>query len=195
MKQKVLLVFILALFFTILSGSTSPSSTRIYRYVKETHEPKTVKIFVTRVVDGDTIKYKYLDSNDTETYTGRFLAIDVPEAKCNSKMVRLIKKLNLSYSKVQQLVRYGRKAKKIVLKYVNNKNKILTVVHYGKGYYSRELIYIKELNEILLRKGYASLYTVSYLPKDIKERTKKLEQEAREKRVGIWKKFYNVKFQ
>jgi len=133
---------------------------------------KTIKVEFSDCVDGDTAKFIY----KKEEITARFLAIDTPETVHPTKGEEFFGKEASEYT-CNKL----KNAKVIKLEYDKNSDEL--------DKYNRHLVWVFVddvlLQKKLVSKGYAS---VSYLYGDYKytEELELVEQEAEEKKLGIW---------
>ena len=133
---------------------------------------KTIKVEFSECVDGDTAKFIYKN----EKITARFLAIDTPETVHPTKDVEEFGKEASEYT-CNKL----KTAKEIKLEYDKDSDEL--------DKYDRHLVWIF-VDDVLLQKKLVSkgLASVAYLYGDYKytEELEKLEQEAEEKKLGIW---------
>ena len=136
-------------------------------------ENEKIEVTLSKCVDGDTAKFKM---SDGEIKTTRFLAIDTPESVHPTKEVEAFGKEASDYT-----CKLLTNAKTIVLEFDKNSDK--------EDKYGRLLAFVfvdgKMVQEELLKVGYAK---VAYLYEDYTY-TKKLqaiEQDAKNKKVGIW---------
>jgi len=133
---------------------------------------KTIKVEFSDCVDGDTAKFIY----KKEEITARFLAIDTPETVHPTKGEEFFGKEASEYT-CNKL----KNAKVIKLEYDKNSDEL--------DKYNRHLVWVFVddvlLQKKLVSKGYAS---VSYLYGDYKytEELELVEQEAEDKKLGIW---------
>jgi micrococcal nuclease len=178
---SVLFMFISHLHSQPLQGVTSPSEEfswsipfgKSYDYTD---------ILVERVVDGDTLK---LETGEKV----RLIGIDTPEMHSSAKLDRDAERSSSDKSTIQQL---GTEAYKFTKKLVEGKRVSLEfdVQKYDK--YDRILAYAylkgdkTFVNAEIIKQGYASLMTI---PPNVKyaDTFRKLYQEARENRRGLWK--------
>lgn len=131
-----------------------------------------ISVKFSKCVDGDTAKFIYKN----EEITARFLAIDTPETVHPTKEVESFGKEASDYTcnKIKT-------AKKIVLEYDNDSDKL--------DKYNRHLVWVFTDNNLLQKelvsKGLAS---VAYLYGDYKytSELEEIEQEAEDKKLGIW---------
>lgn len=141
-------------------------------------ENDTMSVKLSKCVDGDTIK---VIDNKKKTYTVRFLAIDTPELSHSNKEVEEYAKKARDYT-----CDLLEKADKITLEFDKNSDK--------EDKYERLLAYVYADNIMvqkkLLEKGYAK---VAYLYDDYTytEDLKKIEDKAKNSKVGIWKNNIN----
>jgi len=139
-------------------------------------------IVVERVVDGDTLK---LASGERV----RLIGIDTPELHASLKLDRDAERGQMDKATIQKL---GLEAYKFTKKLVEGKRISLEfdVDKYDK--YDRLLayVYLKDdgtfVNAEIVKQGYASLLTI---PPNVKyaDTFRKLYQEARENKRGLWK--------
>jgi micrococcal nuclease len=178
---SVLFLFIHHLHSQPLQGVTSPSEefTLSFPFGKS-HD--YTDILVERVIDGDTVK---LETGEKL----RLIGIDTPEMHPSSKLDRDAERSSTDKSTIQKL---GLEAYKFTKKLVEGKRVSLEfdVQKYDK--YDRMLayVYLKEggtfVNAEIVKQGYASLLTI---PPNVKyaDTFRKLYQEARENKRGLWK--------
>lgn len=158
--SKVLFLIFTALFLAFLFQTVLGLKQATSPAETSTVEAKEYK--VTKVLDGDTI----------ELETGerlRYLGIDAPEI--DSKWGRKAKDLNyqLVFDQTVKVEFEGQ--------LFDQYNRLLGYVWIGETF----------VNEILVKQGYARVILIKGEP-DLKylDRLKKAEQEARERKVGIW---------
>jgi len=136
-------------------------------------ENEKVEVTLEKCVDGDTAKFK---TSNGEIKTTRFLAIDTPESVHPTKEVEEYGKEASNYT-----CKLLTNAKKIVLEFDKNSDK--------EDKYGRLLAFVyadnKMVQEELIKVGYAK---VAYLYADYTytDKLQKLENDARNKKVGIW---------
>lgn len=145
-----------------------------------TQKQGLMKAYVTRVVDGDTIK---VEANG-KTYTVRLIGVNTPETNHPTKGVEP----------------YGPEAKEFTTKQLTEKTVWLELDVEEKDKYNRLLAYVwlekpvnfseeeirkKMFNAILLLEGYAQVMTV---PPNVKyaDYFVKFQREAFEKQKGLW---------
>ena len=138
-------------------------------------------ILVVRAVDGDTLK---LENGERV----RLIGIDTPEMHESAKLYRDSKKSGQDVKVIQAL---GRKAYDFTRELVEGKRVRLEFDVEKQDKYKRLLAYVYLpdglfVNAEIVKQGYASLMTY---PPNIKyvDTFKKLYQEARENKRGLWK--------
>lgn len=133
-----------------------------------------MEVKLSKCVDGDTVKVKL---NNGKIETVRFLAVDTPELSHSNKEV-----LEYANKAKDYTCNLLEKANKIILEFDNNSDR--------RDKYDRLLAYVYTddvmLQKNLLKNGYAK---VAYLYNDYfyTEELKKLEQNAKTNKKGIWK--------
>lgn len=164
MLSRILKLFLLfVLIFSSFSFTTALASETI-------KAPKNaVKTKVTEVIDGDTIKLKY----DNKEETVRLILIDTPETKDAKKCVQLFGPEATEFTKKQLL---GKEVKvELDLEERDKYGRLLAYV------YLNEVMF----NQILIEKGLARV-TV-YKPNVLHEKIlKETEAASKKKKVGIW---------
>lgn len=158
-------LFIVALIFTFILGYCS--------YNEET-------FIITRVVDGDTIQL-----NDGRKI--RLIGVDTPEKYDGSKLTNDSKKSGKSKEIIKQ---EGERSSDFTKKLCEGKKCKLVFDKNKFDRYNRTLAYVvledgKVLNEEIIKNGYGIAYTSFYFKDKIKYL--KLENEARNNKVGLWK--------
>ncbi|MDD5668637.1 MAG: thermonuclease family protein [Candidatus Omnitrophica bacterium] len=138
-------------------------------------------ILVTRVVDGDTLK---LENGERV----RLIGIDTPEIHESEKLYRDSRKTNQDVKTIKAM---GKKAAAFTGSLVENKRISLDFDVENRDKYGRLLAYVylpdgTFVNAEIIQQGFASLMTI---PPNVKhvELFKKLYQEARENKRGLWK--------
>lgn len=131
---------------------------------------KYIKVFVNRVVDGDTIDITY----QKKDYKVRLLYIDTPE----------------SVKEGVEIQPYSIEASKITKKLVLRKNVKLIFEKGLRDKYSRLLAYViledgRNVNALLVRNGYARVEAVSPNTKN-KDYFIELQQKAINDKLGVW---------
>ncbi len=161
-KIKIILILIIAITTTIISYPNKP---------KPKFDIKDSYV-VANVIDGDTVEIK----SDNKILKVRMLGIDTPETVDPRKTVQCFGKE--ASDKTKELILN----QKISLELDKSQN------IYDK--YSRILAYIKRedglfVNEYLIKEGYAHEYTFN-IPYKYQKDFKKLEKNARERKLGLW---------
>jgi len=138
-------------------------------------------ILVARVVDGDTLK---LENGERV----RLIGIDTPETHESEKLYRDSRKTNQDVKTIKAM---GKKAAAFTGSLVENKRVSLDFDVEKRDKYGRLLAYVylpdgTFVNAEIIQQGFASLMTI---PPNVKhvELFKKLYQEARENKRGLWK--------
>ncbi len=135
---------------------------------------KKINAYCYRVIDGDTIKV-IIKGN---VFNVRFLGVDAPELK----------------NRVQKIEHYSKESRLFTFKMLNNKSILLIFgdPEYNENRidkYDRLLAYVylengTFFNELMIKEGYAYVYkkfSFRYMDEFIK-----IEQEARENKIGLW---------
>lgn len=138
-------------------------------------------IFVTRVIDGDTLQ---LASGERV----RLIGIDTPEIHESDKLYRDSKRTKRDVNTIRQM---GRQAYEFTRNLVEGKRVRLEFDVEKRDRYNRLLayVYLKEdntfVNAKIIEEGYASLMTI---PPNVKHADLFLQlyQEARRERRGLW---------
>ena len=133
---------------------------------------------VVRVIDGDTIVYKYKNKE----YRGRFVGVDTFES-FNNKRAKL--QSREFHKTIAEIITLGKKAKRYTSSKLKRGYKF-EFKDYGSDKYRRKLIWIKGLNYSLVYRGYATFYRKSPLSLDWKKKLLSAEFEAKENQRGIW---------
>ncbi len=128
--------------------------------------------FCNDIADGDTLFVKIRNRNETI----RLLGVDTPEVK----------------SKYTNEEPYGKEASNYIRNLVKRKKIRLEFDIEKRDKYNRLLAYVylpegRMLNRALIKKGYARVYKFFKYKK--KKEFMKLEQEAKIKCLGIWRKY------
>ena len=150
---------------------------------KSPHAQQTTT--VTRIVDGDTIKVFYLGNEESI----RFIGIDTPESRVNKKTEKDAERNNQD---IKIIIEMGKKATRYVKGLVKPGDLITIELDVQeRDRYGRILGYVylsngKMLNEEIVKAGYAMIMTI---PPNVKykDRFLKAYQEARERKIGLWK--------
>lgn len=142
--------------------------------------PNNGLVFVSRAIDGDTIKL----SNGEYV---RLIGIDTPESRYNKKIVRDSKR---SGNDINSIIRMGREASDFIERKVEGKMVRLEFDVERRDKYGRLLAYVyledgTFVNAKIIEEGYAQIMTI---PPNIKHAGYflKLQKEAREKNKGLW---------
>ncbi len=139
---------------------------------------------VVRVVDGDTLKVRYLIKEESI----RLIGIDTPESRVNKKAKRDAKR---SGQDIKTIIEMGKRATEYVESLVKPGD-LITIEFDAqqRDRYGRLLGYVylsngKMLNEEIVKAGYAYVMTI---PPNVKyqDRFLKAYQEARERKRGLW---------
>lgn len=136
--------------------------------------------FVSRVVDGDTLKL-----SDGERV--RLIGVDTPEVHYSDKLSRDAKKSGTDVAAIQAM---GQKASDFTKNLVSGKKVRLEFDAKRRDRYGRLLAYVyledgTFVNAKIIEEGYAQIMTI---PPNVKysDLFLKLEREAREKGKGLW---------
>ena len=139
------------------------------------------KLFVKRVIDGDTIVL----SDDTKV---RLIGVDTPELHYSEK---LLKDSRRSGKDVKTIQRLGSRAKEFTKEMCLNKAVSLQYDVEKRDRYGRTLAYVyledgTFLNAEIIKAGYAQIMTI---PPNVKyaDLFLSLEQEARKESKGLWR--------
>jgi len=137
-------------------------------------------VLVARAVDGDTL---FLENNERV----RLIGIDTPEMHESSKLDRDVQRSGQDAAAIKQL---GRQSYGFTRKLVEGKRVRLEFDAERFDKYKRLLAYVyledgTFVNAEIVKQGYASLLTI---PPNVKyaELFRRLYQEARENRRGLW---------
>jgi micrococcal nuclease len=137
-----------------------------------THSPYPDKVYVTRVVDGDT----FVDASKNRY---RLIGVDTPELKRGKKQGEPLAKEAYIFTQ----------------KEIEDRTVRLTYDSDKFDRYQRLLVYVytpdkKMLNKLLLKNGLAKVYRKQAFKE--KKEFYKLQHQACQKKIGLWnKKFYN----
>jgi micrococcal nuclease len=139
--------------------------------------------FVSRAIDGDTIKL----SNGDHV---RLIGIDTPESRHNSKLERDSKR---SRKDVDSIIKMGKEASNFTRELVQGKKVRLEFDIEKRDRYGRLLAYVyledgTFVNARIIAEGYAQVMTIAPNVK-FAETFLKLEREARRKGNGLWKDY------
>lgn len=144
-----------------------------FNITKEPAENESVEVTFVEAVDGDTARFMM----DGEKITVRFLAVDTPESVHPSKEVQPYGKEASNFTKEKLS-----NAEKIILEFDSRSDK--------KDKYDRYLAWIwvdgELLQELLIKEGLAKVNYI-YGQYEHLERIQKVEEEAKNNKVGIWK--------
>ncbi len=140
---------------------------------------------VLRVVDGDTLKVRYLGEDESV----RLIGIDTPESRVNKKTKKDAKR---SKQDIETIVAMGKRATAYVEGLVKPGDTITIEFDVQeRDRYKRLLGYVylsngKMLNEEIVKAGYANVMTI---PPDVKyeDRFLRAYKQARERKKGLWK--------
>ncbi len=137
---------------------------------------------IEKVYDGDTLR---MDNGKKI----RLIGIDCPESQHNQK---LKKDSSRSRQNVDDMIKMGKEAAFFTKKLALGKRARLEYDARRKDKYGRDLAYVyledgTFLNAEIVRQGYASVLTV---PPNVKhaEKFQQYYRQAREKKLGLWKK-------
>lgn len=137
--------------------------------------------YVSRVVDGDTIK---LSSGENV----RLLGIDTPESRYNNKLER---DATRSRKDMNIILKMGRQSSNFTKKLVEGKSVRLEFDVQKRDKYGRLLAYVyledgTFVNAEIIKEGYAQVMTI---PPNVRKADffLKLERDARESGKGLWK--------
>ncbi len=142
-----------------------------------TETSETVKAYVNRCVDGDTIEVKILTPKAwlEETEKIRLIGVNTPETKHPKKKVQY----------------FGKEASAYTKKAMEHQNVFLQFDQNKRDRYGRLLAYVFReedsffLNYRLVYDGFGFAYTK--YPFKYKEKFKAAERSARQRNVGLWK--------
>lgn len=141
---------------------------------------KTELFYVTRVIDGDTLKL----SNGEKV---RLIGVDTPELHYSDKLLRDARRSHGDIETIQEL---GRKALQFTKGLCSNKNVWLEFDVEKRDKYGRWLAYVyledgTFANAKILEEGYGHVMTI---PPNVKyaDYFLKLEKEARNTHKGLW---------
>lgn len=147
---------------------------------------------VRRVVDGDTLVVR----TGGRDYKVRLIGADTPEAQVSQKLQRDAQRTGLDKA---LLIALGKKATELTRKLCKGRSCTLEYdpANEEKGHrdsYGRLLVYLSVrhkgkmclVNAELIRQGYAKAVVKYPYDKRMKKRFRKLEEEARTRRRGLW---------
>ena len=159
-KHKALLIFVIALIWTIFDQSKLPEEIELENYQ------------VLKVIDGDTVSI----SINGEKETLRLIGVDTPETVHPNKPVECFGIEASNYAK--DLL----SNKIISVEYDQSQGEV--------DKYGRSLVYIflpdgRNFNKIMIEEGYAYEYTYSEVYKYQKE-FKESQTYAKENKLGLW---------
>jgi len=138
------------------------------------------KAVVTRVVDGDTVKMKEL--NSSKAFTARLIGLDTFETKFNHRVFLQFKVINST--KFKKVIKLGNVAKQYTFKKVFNKE--VKYLDYGADQYGRHLVWISGLNYLLVANGHATVFEDERLDKIFTKALKDANREAKKQHRGIY---------
>ena len=180
--------FIAGIFLISLSCSqdSTPSPSYSSQAEQSTHKSidsiDSLQATVTQVVDGDTVKVKFLDNSSD---TVRILGIDTPETHVMNKRYEYGEITNLDCLKA-----WGTQATEFTFNMLYERE--ITIesdpLAPERGYYDRRLAYVrineKDFGSLLLEKGLARVYEEG----ESGRKTEYLQQEAKAKDsvLGLW---------
>ena len=178
-KKRILVLF---LFCLIAVYTVYPQAQEIYRVnknnIKKSSDVKIawlLPVYVSRVVDGDTIVVEMENPPQgfKEKERVRFIGVDTPETVHPSKPVE----------------RYGKEASEFTKATLQGKKVYLAFDWDVKDRYGRVLAYIYLsdgvcFNAVQIQSGYAFAYTK--FPFQFLEEFRQYEAEARTKKAGLW---------
>ncbi len=146
-------------------------------FISYSYQPKLKfdidkQYLVSNVIDGDTLEVK----SDSKIIKIRMLGVDTPETVDPRKTVQC----------------FGKEASDKTKELLLNKNINIEIDKSQSVYdkYGRILAYVKRedglfVNEYLIKEGYAHEYTFN-IPYGYQKDFKKLEKEAKSKKLGLW---------
>ncbi len=148
--------------------------------------PRHWTVTITRIVDGDTVKFEY--KNGTQD-TGRLLGVDTPEVHIKNDPSEFEGVPNDSAGS-SCLRDWGHKASEFANTELAEKTVTITLDKNegARGYYGRLLIYIREgdgtlFNYQLVKQGYARVYDSQFTKR---ERFYAAESTAQKTGLGLW---------
>lgn len=166
------IVSVLLLFFVLSACSFSDLSSILPGQEKEQskHTYPRFKAQVVKVLDGDTIKIRYQNKEETV----RFLLVDTPETVHPTKSVQP----------------FGPEASAYTKKRLTNKTVEIEIDVGERDKYGRLLAYVYEggkmINRELLEKGYARVAYVFAPNTRYVDEFREIQKKAQQKKVGIW---------
>lgn len=141
-------------------------------------------VYVSRVVDGDTLKL-------SDGRRVRLIGIDTPEVHYSDKLLRDARRNNRDIKAIQDM---GRKASDFTKGLAENKKVRLEFDVERKDKYGRLLAYAyledgTFVNARIMEEGYAQVMTI---PPNVRyaDYFLKLQRQARENRKGLWQGYY-----
>jgi len=148
---------------------------------KNASTDSTGAFYVSRVIDGDTIKLS--DGSHV-----RLIGIDTPESGYNAKLARDVKR---GHKDIDAILKMGKEASNFTRGLVQGKKVRLEFDVEKRDKYGRLLAYVylddeTFLNAKIIEEGYAQVMTI---PPNVKHADLflKMQREAREKGRGLWK--------
>ncbi len=141
---------------------------------------------VVKIADGDTMTVRLEDGKLAKL---RLLWIDTPEKNEGYKLLKDVDKCGTSKRIMKQM---GQKATAYAKRNFHIGDKVKVKIE-GQGHFKRYLALIwnkkgELYNEEIIKDGYACIYRKAKYPKYLE----KLLEEAKKKRRGLWKDYYNV---
>jgi len=135
---------------------------------------------IVEVIDGDTVKIK---NSAGVIKKMRLSGIDTPESYNNTKAKRDTHKCKILDYKYLHL---GLSAKEFLQDMVA-KNNTVSYKTVGYGRYHRDIVYIDGINELIVKNGWCIVKNYNKLSKDKLDYLRSLEQDAKDRHVGIWR--------
>ena len=135
---------------------------------------------IVEVIDGDTVKIK---NSAGVIKKMRLSGIDTPESYNNTKAKRDTYKCKILDYKYLHL---GLSAKEFLQDMVA-KNNTVSYKTVGYGRYHRDIVYIDGINELIVKNGWCIVKNYNKLSKDKLDYLRSLEQDAKDRHVGIWR--------
>jgi len=177
-KQLKSVVFVLVLIIIYLTGHTSIFKTEDLSTatdsISEDSSDNMIRVLVSRVVDGDTLKIKIGDKEDIV----RLIGINTPETVDPRKTVECFGKE--SSAKMKELAE-GKEVLIVEDQTQGQKDKYQRLLAY---------VYLSDgtlLNQKMIEDGYAFEYTYN-IPYEFQIEFKDAEKNARENNLGLWNK-------
>ncbi len=192
MNTKKILTFILAI---VIAAATFFIEEKFSKNQKETEKvshkvqvipPGEYIAKVEKIADGDTLTVRLEDGRKAKL---RLLWIDTPEKNEGYKLLKDVEKCGVSKKRMREA---GLKATAYAKRNFHKGDRVKIKIE-GQGHFKRYLALIwnkkgELYNEEIIKDGYACIYRKAPYPKYLE----KLLAEAKSKRRGLWRDFYDI---